>query len=535
MDKRVKKKSVHVKTEQPMRTTNQRFLDQKSGIQRSLVEEKDRIINLYNIKIDERCFSLISKSFARRYSVFPIKRTKTKLFVAMVDIQEFTVINELRLTTGLTIVPRRARKEDIDQLIVEKFPEEHYEFEDMLEGLEKEVPEKMVGQEEDDAPIVSLVNSLLSETIDRKASDIHFDPQEKYMSVRVRLDGDMRELRRLPKKVQNAVVSRLKVLSALDITENRIPQDGRAFFTSQSKSVDLRISILPTIHGEKVVIRILDRTSGIRELDKANFRPQILTDFRKLLALPHGLILVTGPTGSGKSSTLYSALNELNKPNVNIITVEDPVEFQLEGVNQVLVNASIGLTFASGLRSILRQDPNIIMLGEIRDSETAEIAIRASMTGHLVLSTLHTNDSVSSIQRLIDMGVDSFLVSNAISGVLSQRLIRTICQNCKEACIPSVEDMLILKNHHLDTDKVFRGKGCPKCHFTGMRGRMAIHELFVVTPTIRVKITEGATPDELVEVATRQNEMITLVQDGLEKALAGYTTIQEVLKVALEE
>lgn len=353
------------------------------------------------------------------------------------------------------------------------------------------------------------------------------------MNVRIRVDGELVELNQLPKNVQQAVTSRLKIISSLDITETRLPQDGRAQIQSGRRMVDLRVSILPTIYGEKVVIRIIDMSSGLRGLDEFNFDKDVLSGIKELLKRPHGIFLVTGPTGSGKSSTLYAALNELNQPNVNIITVEDPVEYQLDGVNQVLVNSDIGLDFAAGLRSILRQDPNVVMVGEIRDAETAEIAIRASMTGHMVLSTLHTNDSIATVSRLIDMGVDSFLVANALTGVLSQRLVRTICPNCKVEEPATIEEIEFLEKNNVYVDQLYRGTGCKKCNMSGFKGRIAIQELFIVTPEARLVISRNGEANELVAVAKR-NGMKKLLDDGLNKVVRGFTTISEVLKATAD-
>ncbi|MGX7420620.1 GspE/PulE family protein [Carnobacterium gallinarum] len=500
-----------------------------------LEANQPQVVDLFKHSLDTSLIELIPRAFAKKFSVIPLEVDSEgkRLAVAISNISNYPVLNDLRLTTGMQIVPVKANESDIQQIIVRDYPSEI-----SLDGLttHEEVTnlEEMNQQNNNDSPIIKLVNSLLNDAIDRKASDIHFDSQEKYMIVRIRIDGDLRDLKKIPKNIQPAVISRLKIISSLDITESRIPQDGRAMLKSGSKVVDLRVSVLPTIHGEKTVIRIMDRSVGIRKLEEFKFQPESLASFRKILRNPHGIILVTGPTGSGKSSTLYAALNELNEPNVNIITVEDPVEYQLEGVNQVAVNSHIGLSFASGLRSILRQDPNVIMVGEIRDSETAEIAIRASMTGHLVLSTIHTNDSVSTINRLIDMGIDPFLVANSLAGVLSQRLVRTICSNCKVEAPVSLEDAVVLQEYHLHPDSLYHGEGCAKCNYTGYQGRMAIQELLVITTEIRKKITTNITSEELTEYLGDLG-MRFLIHDALDKVLAGYTTIEEVLKVAAAE
>ncbi|QIL45809.1 type II/IV secretion system protein [Vagococcus coleopterorum] len=494
-------------------------------------------IDLFNHSIDKELLNLVPKSFAKEHSLIPLEvdYVNNSLTIAIGNTMNYSALNDLRLKTGMQIKPLGASESDIQQLIVRDYPSDI-----SLDGFSVEAEslpyydETEENHDSDDSPIIKLVNSLLRDAIDRKASDIHFDSQDKYMTVRVRLDGELQELKRLPKSVQAPVISRLKIISSLDITETRAPQDGRAVFKNGSKVVDLRVSVLPTIHGEKIVIRIMDRSVGIRELGDFKFEQQTLLELRQLLRQPHGIILVTGPTGSGKSSTLYAALNELNKPNVNIITVEDPVEYQLEGINQVAVNSDIGLSFASGLRSILRQDPNIVMLGEIRDGETAEIAIRASMTGHLVLSTIHTNDAASTVNRLIDMGVDPFLVANSLGGVLSQRLVKTICSNCKAEVPVTSEDATFLSKYNVFPTVMYKGTGCSKCRYSGYQGRMAIQELLVVTTEIRKMITSQVTSEELVDYL-KEHGMRFLVNDGLEKVIAGYTTVEEIMKVVATE
>ncbi len=491
------------------------------------------MIDLFTHTIDKELLDLVPRKFAKEHSVIPLEIKHNRLVVAISNPRNYVALNDLRLKTGMQIEPQRASEADIQQLIVRDYPSDI-----SLDGFstDEEVISFSGASEaaNQDSPVIKLVNNLLQDAIDRRASDIHFDPQEKYMVARIRTDGELCELKRLPKNIQSVVISRLKIISSLDITETRVPQDGRAVLKNGSRIVDLRVSILPTIHGEKVVIRILDRSVGIRKLEDFRFQADNLRAMRKLLKQPHGIILVTGPTGSGKSSTLYAALSELNTTNVNIITVEDPVEYQLEGINQVAVNSAIGLTFATGLRSILRQDPNVVMVGEIRDGETAEIAIRASMTGHLVLSTIHTNDSVSTVSRLVDMGVDPFLVANSVGGILSQRLVRTVCSACTTDEPISDREAAILAEYDLHTRFLAKGKGCAKCNFTGYQGRMAIQELLVITTELRKMITANATNEELSDYVAK-NGMKFLINDGFEKVIAGYTTIEEILKVVAME
>lgn len=494
--------------------------------------ESQTTTNLFDLEINSEILSLIPRSFAKKHSVFPLEKKGNRLTVAMANPGDYSAINEMRLITGLLIRPQKASNADIQQLIVRDYPSEI-----SLDGLNALVSETINTETDskiDDSPIVKLINTLLQDAVDRGASDIHFDPQEKSLIVRLRVDGELRTHENLPKSIQTGVISRLKIISSLDITETRVPQDGRAMIRNGSNVVDLRVSVLPVIHGEKVVIRVLDRSSGIRRLDEFRFEPSVLKTFKSILHKPHGIILVTGPTGSGKSSSLYAALQELNTPEINIITVEDPVEFQLQGVNQVAVNSNVGLTFSAGLRSILRQDPNVVMVGEIRDGETAEIAIRASMTGHLVLSTLHTNDSVSTINRLVDMGVEPFLVANALEGILAQRLVRTLCSSCKKMGPASDKEKQLLDQYGIKVTDLAKPVGCPKCSNTGYKGRMAVQELLTIDSKLRRMITNKATNDQLMDyVQTRK--MRFLLDDGLDKVQQGFSTIEEVLKVVAQE
>lgn len=491
------------------------------------------IVDVFNLEISDEAIELVAKSVAQEKGILPLEVVDGSLLVALSDPMDFKLLSDLRLMTKKNIEVRLAMKSDIVSVVASTYPSD-LSVGDWLSDSNQIEETTLDGADEvSDAPVVRLVATLLSEAVDKKASDIHFDPQLKELVIRIRVDGELVTIQKIPKTMQTAVISRVKVISSLDITETRVPQDGRAQIKNTRMKVDLRVSVLPVIHGEKIVIRILDTSAGIRKLDASGFDPDTLNRFRQTLKLPHGIILVTGPTGSGKSSTLYSALDELNQPNTNIITVEDPVEYQLAGVNQVAVNADVGLTFAAGLRSILRQDPNVVMVGEIRDGETAEIAIRAAMTGHMVLSTLHTNSAVSTVNRLLDMGVDTFLVANALSGILAQRLVRCICGNCKVAVTPTAEEEIFLKHYQVAEKTLYKGNGCNKCGGTGYKGRMAVHEFFALTPEIRHAINSQATDELLAELAEKSG-MRTLFLDGLEKVLKGYTTIAEILKVAEE-
>ncbi|WLR56184.1 GspE/PulE family protein [Mesobacillus subterraneus] len=490
-------------------------------------------ISLYRYPFDHSIFSLISKDIAKRNLVIPLKKEGNKLFVAMADPMDFISVDDLRLSTGFQIETAIATKDDIIRAI-----NKYYEVDEGFEEFSSMNPASETVTEENitesDSPIVRVVNQLLSSAVSAKASDIHIDPQETKVVVRYRIDGVLRVERVLPKNMQSVLTARLKIMANLDITESRTPQDGRIKTSLDFHQVDLRVSTLPTVYGEKIVMRILDLGSSLNDLDKLGFNKVNLSRFTNMINKPNGIVLITGPTGSGKSSTLYAALNRLNSEEVNIITIEDPVEYQLEGINQIQVNSNVGMTFASGLRAILRQDPNIIMVGEIRDRETVEVAIRASLTGHLVLSTLHTNDSISTVTRLIDMGVEPFLVASSVSGIVSQRLIRKVCRDCAEQQVPTVREKQIFAKRGLGIEKVWRGRGCSSCNMSGYKGRIAIHEVLQINDEMRRVIMNEESIVRLREIAVK-NKTIFLLDDGLLKVKQGLTTTEEVLRVAIAE
>jgi type IV pilus assembly protein PilB len=490
-------------------------------------------VSLNRYPIDIKLLKLVSKETAKRELLIPLRKEGDKLFVAMADPMDFYAVDDLRLSTGFQIETAIAAKDEIIKTI-----NKYYELDNTMQEFMGEVSTLDKEQEasiiEDDSPIVKLVNQLLLNGVQQKASDIHIDPQETKLVVRYRIDGILKTERTLPKHMQSAMTARIKILSNLNITEYRVPQDGRIKVTLENNPIDLRVSTLPTVYGEKVVMRILDLGNSFNNLEKMNFHPTNLKRFISLIGQPTGIVLITGPTGSGKSSTLYAALNRLNSDEVNIITVEDPVEYQLEGINQVQVNTQIGMTFAKGLRAILRQDPNIVMVGEIRDTETAEIAVRASLTGHLVISTVHTNDSISTITRLSDMGIEPFLVASSLAGVVSQRLIRRVCQDCQTVQEPTQRELDIFKRKGLDITQIVRGKGCGTCNMTGYKGRIAIHEILVIDEDIRRMIMNNRPMSEIKEFAI-QKETIFLIDDGLLKVKQGLTTTEEVLKVAISD
>ncbi|MFD1030489.1 GspE/PulE family protein [Metaplanococcus flavidus] len=520
--------------------------EQKIGdllLQRGIITEQQLIetlevqlgiphVTLYRYPFDPKLFHMVPKEVAKRKMLVPLKRENDKLYIAMTDPMDIITIDDLRLTTGFNIEPAIASKDDIMKTIAKYYDEESYD--DLLDDMPEVTKEQQEELNDLDAPIVRLVNQILSNAVSQKASDVHFDPQENKVLVRYRIDGSLRTERTLPKTMQQMITARIKIMANLDITENRVPQDGRIKTNVDFRPIDLRVSSLPTVFGEKIVMRILDLSANLTDISKLGFNETNMQRFMKEIEKPNGIILISGPTGSGKSSTLYAALNKLNSEEVNIITVEDPVEYQLEGINQIQVNSNVGLTFAAGLRSILRQDPDIVMVGEIRDKETADISIRASLTGHLVLSTIHTNDSIASVTRLMDMGIEPFLVTASLNAVVAQRLIRKVCRDCRKLEPATIREQEIFGRRGLTIDSVARGKGCPQCNMTGYRGRMAIHEVLIVDEDIKNVINRNGTAAEIREIAVKNNT-IFLIDDGLLKVKEGMTTTEEVLRVAIAE
>ncbi|KQL53392.1 type II secretion system protein GspE [Heyndrickxia shackletonii] len=481
---------------------------------------------LHRYPIDTSLIKLVPIEFAIRNVVIPIEKNQQELTVAMNDPMDYFVIDDLRLSTGFQIKPVIATKEEIIGAI-----HKYYHFN---EHFEEEELSSIVPLNPEEAPAVKLVNQLFATGVQMKASDIHIDPQETKVIIRYRVDGVLKTERILSKSIYPSLIARIKVIGNLRITENRLPQDGRVKLTVQQRQVDLRISILPTINGEKVVIRILDLQNVKKNISEIGFNRMNLQSFVKLIEKPSGLLLITGPTGSGKTSTLYAGLHHLNSEAVNIVTIEDPVEYQLEGINQVQVNPQIGLDFSKGLRALLRQDPNIIMIGEIRDSETVEIAVRSALTGHLVLSTMHTNDSISTIPRLLDMNVEPYLVVSALSGVVAQRLVRKLCKDCTEPYEPTMMEKQLFEKRGLQVQTLYRGKGCSSCRQTGYKGRLAIHELFIIDDDIRHLLYNNQNMEE-IKLAALKKGMLFLIDDGLLKAKSGLTTVDEILRVTLPD
>jgi len=499
-------------------------------------------VQLSTIEIDPDVVKAIPQHIAHRHKVLAIEKTKRKLKLAIADPLNVVALDDVRLVTGLELEQVVAAEEDIMAAINRYYTGGIDLDEAMRQAVTADIDiaedkgEDLSVQElrtlTEEAPVVRLVNLVISQAIGDGASDIHMEPHRRSVQVRYRVDGLLHDVMTPPKQLQAAIVSRLKIMANLDIAERRIPQDGRIHVVIENKEYDLRVSTLPTVFGEKVVMRILDQSSTRLGLNKLGFNTATLEVWEGMAAKPYGMILVSGPTGSGKTTTLYSTLYKINTTDKNILTVEDPVEYQLPRVNQVQVNPKAGLTFANGLRSFLRQDPDIIMVGEIRDKETAEIAIQASLTGHLVLSTIHTNDAPSATTRLVDMGVEPFLISSSILGVLAQRLARTICTNCREAYAPPVEALhrLGLKPEQGEEILFYRGKGCDRCKGSGYKGRYGIFELMPMSEAIRELVLKGASADQIRQQAVAEG-MKTLADDGILKVLEGATTIDELLRV----
>jgi len=488
-------------------------------------------------KLDPDLLKLVPEPMIRKYKLLPYRKEGNVLTVVMADTTNVIAIDDLRLLTGCKIEPVQMDKFLIEEAIRKNFsiPEVDHIFDDFELTTEQLVSETVVLEEEvDEAPVVRLINSIFIQAIEHRASDIHIEPTENYVRVRYRIDGMLQEIMTLPKKIRSAMVSRVKIIANMDIAEKRAPQDGRIMLKLGSQKFDLRVSTLPTVYGEKIVIRILDKGSMKNfRLENVGFDQQSLSVFREVLRSSSGMLLITGPTGSGKTTTLYAALNEINTVEKNIITIEDPVEYTLEGINQTQVNPKAKMTFAAGLRAVLRQDPDVILVGEIRDSETAEIAIKAATTGHLVLSTLHTNDAAGAFTRLVDMGIEPFLVASAVLGSVAQRLVRLICPNCRQSYEPEPDspERLFIGASPDQKLTLYRGKGCNQCRNSGYRGRMAILEVLPMTRELRSLVLNKATSDEI----KRQGQlagMVTLRIDGIQKALKGLTTIEEVMRVA---
>jgi type IV pilus assembly protein PilB len=498
-------------------------------------------VNLQLLHIDENVLKLLDEEFVTKARIMPISIHGRRLVVATNDPLDFPTLEGVRLRTGMNVEPVLATKNDIDTAIAR-----YYGFSKTLKNLGIEVKEKKKEDEKfyeellqssdtdsNESPIIQLVNQILLTAIKSEASDIHIDPSDIEFKIRYRIDGVLGTERTLPKVILPKLISRIKVMSHMDITETRLPQDGRIKTVIEGRPVDLRISTLPTIRGEKAVMRVLDLSRESKGLDRLGLTKEERNVFERLIRRPNGIVLVSGPTGSGKTTTLYASLDQLNRDEVNIITVEDPVEIELEGVNQVNINPDIDFTFANALRSILRQDPNIIMVGEIRDSETAEIAVKASLTGHLVLSTIHTNSAVKTITRLIDMGIDAFLVASSLSGIVAQRLVRLVCPQCSIEDEPTESERRIFEKNGIQVDTIRRAVGCEVCNNKGYKGRTAIFEILDVNDTIVRMISNEEKEYKILEQARKDGTRL-LIEAGLEKVKQGITTLEEIMRISLD-
>ncbi len=539
----VQLKTAHAEHERAGRSLGRVLVEQGTLTEAQLVAALAaqigmRFVDLSDTTVDGSAAGLVPGAVCRRHSAMPIGFEDGKLVVAMADPANVFAIDDLRSLTHREIRPVVATRGDVMSAI-----DRYYRADDDLDDLSS-VMDNAAAEAEDlskvrevveDAPIVKYVNLLITQAVQDRASDIHLEPTEKELRVRFRIDGVLHEIMRSPKAIQSGVISRLKIMADINIAERRIPQDGRLSVNAHGKKIDLRVATLPTVWGEKVVMRILDNSTARLDLADLGFSESNYTSYSKSFAKPYGMILVTGPTGSGKSTTLYATLNIVSRPEVNVITVEDPVEYRLPGINQVQVNVKAGLTFAAALRSILRSDPDIVLLGEIRDHETAQIAVEAALTGHLVLSTLHTNDAPSAVVRLTEMGIEPFLVGSALDCVLAQRLARRLCTKCKQAYTPTPEQLRVARFPWQDGEELpelFRPVGCPVCSKTGYKGRLALHEVMPVSEHIERLTVEHASSTAIARVALEEG-MIPLRTDGLLKVKAGVTSIDEILRVVV--
>ena len=497
-------------------------------------------VDLTNLEIEDEVIKLVPEDIATRFQLIPVGRQGRVIEVAMSNPDNLFAIDDLKFYTGLEVrplvAPESAIKSAIDMYYdraqtLASVMEEMDEDIDLVEDPDEILRTQEMEAESQAAPVIKLVNSLMADAVQRGASDIHVEPYEKNMRVRYRIDGVLHDMMTPPNRLKSAIISRIKIMAELDIAERRVPQDGRIKLRIGKRTVDMRVSTLPTLFDEKIVMRILDQDNLEVDLNKLGFQNGPLANFMEAIESPYGMVLVTGPTGSGKTTTLYSALTNINSVDVNIITTEDPVEYNLAGINQVQINDDVGLTFASALKAILRQDPNIVMVGEIRDLETASIATKAALTGHLVLSTVHTNDAPSTVGRMVDMGVEPFLVASSVRLILAQRLVRRICERCAEPDDLQKEILLNagLDEKQLEDAKLLKGAGCPSCNGSGYSGRVGLYEVMVMTPVLREMVLDRASTAEMREQAIADG-MITLRQDALWKMCQGMTTFAEVLR-----
>jgi type IV pilus assembly protein PilB len=516
------------------------FLSRKYGIP---------VINLGRVEVDPDILRLVRKEIVQKYQVFPVRKVGNTLTLALSDPTVVLAIDDVQFATGLHVIPVLAAEsairaaidhnyssgvEDIKKLIDQESSGIDTSLELVAQTSKVDIAE--LGREAEEAPTIRFVNLIIADAIRKRASDIHLEPYEKVFRVRYRIDGVLHDMMNPPKQMEPAILSRVKIMANLDIAERRLPQDGRLSVKFQNREIDLRVSSLPTIYGEKIVMRVLDKGSIVLDLARLGFEEDDLARFKKIITTPYGMILVTGPTGSGKSTTLYAAIATINNPDINIITAEDPVEFNIAGINQVLVREDIGYNFAAALRAFLRQDPDVILVGEMRDLETAQIAIRAALTGHLVFSTLHTNDAPSTVTRLQDMGIPPFLISSSLLLVIAQRLVRRICLECREPMQVPVSALIDIgfRPEEAEGVRVYAGKGCAACANTGYKGRIAVHEVMWMIPELQEAIVRQRPANEIKDIAVKAG-MRTLRQTGLRKVANGLTTIDEVLRVTFAD
>ncbi len=497
--------------------------------------------DLAEIKPDPEALALAPGYFALKYQVLPLSVDGDVVVVAMGSIQSLSAVDDLgilmRRPVRAVLADATLIRERIEEFFLEKIlaglPGEESGATEIDDTTDLADLQKMAGE----TAVVQMVNLIFAQAVRDGASDVHVEPYERDVKVRYRIDGMLHEMMRPPKRMHAAIVSRLKILGEMNIAERRLPQDGRIRLTIAGRQIDVRVSIVPTVYGERAVMRLLDKTTAMLGLGELGMQPDTLVKFRKLISVPHGIILATGPTGSGKSTSLYASLQEIWSPTTNILTIEDPVEYQVAGIGQIQVRPNIGLTFANGLRSIVRQDPDVIMVGEIRDHETAEIAIHAALTGHVVFSTLHTNDAPGAVTRLLDMGVEPYLVASSLVGVVAQRLVRRVCPNCARKDVPSDDVLraLMIDREEIKNADLRRGKGCDKCQGTGFKGRQGLYELLIVDEDIRRMTVERSSANDMKNYAVQSQGMRTLIGDGRVAILAGRTTPEEVLRVCLRE
>jgi len=518
------------------------FLGESDLVRALARQHRVPAVDLERVRLDPKILKLIPAEFAVKHQVLPLRRVGRTLTIAMSNPTDLGVIDDLKFLTRLDIEPVIAGDFTLKKIVEREYESGDEKINELLKQFDMEEVEVVAEEQEDvnltslqqaveEAPVVKLINGILTDAVQRGASDIHFECYEKDIRVRYRIDGVLMEIMRPPLKMRAALISRFKILSDLNIAERRVPQDGRLKLRFGKRVIDFRVSTLPTLFGEKIVLRILDKGNLTLDLEKFGMEPKAEQDFMKAIMNPYGMVLVTGPTGSGKTTTLYSALSKINTNEVNIMTAEDPVEYNLHGINQVQVRTDVGMTFAAALKAFLRQDPNIIMVGEIRDLETGSIAIKAALTGHLVLSTLHTNDAPSTITRMVDMGIEPFNVASAVNLITAQRLVRRICSNCKEEATYPEEYLRAggISDDDMRNTVFYRGKGCDTCGGSGYKGRQGLYEVMAMSPTLRRMILQGASTADLQKQAVSEG-MLTLRMDGMLKVRKGITTLEEVIK-----